>query len=279
DVVVGTPIANRHRSEIEGLIGFFVNSLVLRTQLEGTESGRELLQRVREICLGAYTHQDVPFEMLVEELRPERDMSHTPLFQVMMQLQNAPMESLQWPGIEVSGIAVEHRTARFELNVALGESEHGIVGTVEYNTDLFERETIERLVVHYERLASALVADVEQPVSEWVLLNEAEQEQLLVEWNNRPVDYGPERCLQQLIEAQVERSPEAVALVYEGQQLTYAELNRRANQLGHYLQRQGVGPEMLVGILMERSLDLVVGLLGVLKAGGAYVPLDPGYPE
>src|ERR1051326_7745414 len=278
DVVVGTPIANRQRNEIEGLIGFFVNTLVLRTQLEGQETGRELLQRVRDICLEGYAHQDVPFEMLVEELRPERDMSHSPLFQVMLVLQNAPVDVMHWPGIEVSGIAVEHRTARFELNIGLGESEQGIVGTVEYNTDLFEAETIERLVSHYERLATALVADIEQPVSKWVLLSEAEQEQL-IQWNNNETDYGPHRCLHQLIEAQVERSPEATALVYEGQQLTYAELNRRANQLGHYLQAHGVGPEVLVGVLMERSLELVIGLLGILKAGGAYVPLDPGYPE
>jgi non-ribosomal peptide synthetase component F len=276
DIILGTPISGRQRRETEQLIGFFVNTVVLRTQLNANLKLRDLLGQDREVVLQAHDHQDVPFEKLVEALQPKRDLSHTPIFQVMFAFMNAAEQAIEMPEMALRPLKSESRMAEFDLTLNLSEAEGKLVGALEYNRDLFDAPTMDRMVGHYRTLLESMVADPEQTIGELQLLTAEEQEQLLV---NREVDYGPHRCLQQLIEVQVERSPEAVALVYEGQQLTYRELNRRANQLGHYLQAQGVGPEVLVGVLMERSLELVVGLLGILKAGGAYVPLDPGYPE
>ena len=279
DVVVGSPIAGRNRSEIEGLIGFFVNTLVLRTDLSGNPTFRELLERVREVALGAHARQDLPFEKLVEALQPERDLSRNPLFQVMFAFQNAPMEALMLPGLTVTPLEVESETAQFNLTLSMEETGQGLKGVVEYNTDLFDGVTIERMLGHFETLLEGVVVNPEQRLWELPLLTEAERYQLLVEWNDTEVEYPQDKCIHQLFEEQVERTPGAVAVVFEGEQLTYAELNRRANQLAHYLQKLGVGPEVLVGICVERSLEMVVGLLGILKAGGAYVPLDPAYPK
>jgi amino acid adenylation domain-containing protein len=278
DLIVGTPISGRQRRETEQLIGFFINTLVLRTQLNGNLKLRDLLHRVREVVLQAHDHQDLPFEKLVDALQPkQRDLSHTPIFQVMFAFMNAPEQAVEMPAMTLTPLQTESRMAEFDLTLNLSDSESGLMGGFEYS-ELFDAATMERMVVHYRMLLESMVADPEQTIGELQLLTAEEQEQLL-QWNDGRTDFGEHRCLQQLIEAQVERSPEAVALVYEKQQLTYAELNRHANQLAHYLQALGVGPEVLVGVLMERSLELVVGLLGVLKAGGAYVPLDPGYPE
>ena len=277
-VLVGSPIANRNRSETEGLIGFFVNTLVLRGDVRGNPSFRELLRRVREMALGAYAHQDLPFEKLVEELEPERDMSRSPLFQVMFVLQNAPGEALQLEGLSLSGVESTGDTATFELTLGLQEFGEVVAGGINYNPDLYEAASIGRLVASYERVLHAVVADAEQRVLEVELLSEAERQQIIEGWNETRREYQGAGTLQQLFEAQAERSGEAVAVVFEGEQLTYAELDQRANQLAHYLRAQGVTVDDLVGVLMERSVEVVVALLGSLKAGAAYLPLDPGYP-
>ncbi|WP_442937947.1 amino acid adenylation domain-containing protein [Nostoc sp.] len=279
DIVVGSPIANRNRTEIEGLIGFFVNTLVLRTNLAGNPTFEELLAHVREVALGAYAHQDLPFEKLVEELQPQRSLSHTPLFQVMFVLQNAPMSALELPGLTLSPLTSESRTAKFDLTLLMTETAQGLVGNLEYNTNLFEDSTISRMAGHLQTLLSGIVANPQQHLSELPLLTEPERQTLLVEWNNTKVEYPQQQCIHQLFEAQVERTPDAVAVVFEDEPLTYCELNARANQLAYYLRSQGVEPEVLVGICVERSLDMLIGLLGILKAGGAYVPLDPTYPS
>jgi amino acid adenylation domain-containing protein len=278
DIVVGSPIANRNRAEIEGLIGFFVNTLVLRTHLGDNPTFGELLSRVREVALGAYAHQDLPFDLLVEELQPQRSLSHTPLFQVMFILQNAPMSEIELSGLNLSLLENNSDTAKFDLTLSMEETASGLVGSFEYNTDLFEVDTIRRMAGHLQTLLSGIIANPEQNLWELPLLTEAEKAQLL-EWNDTQAEYSNSQLIHHLFEAQVERTPGAVAVVFENQQLTYQELNARANQLAHYLQNLGVGPEVLVGICLERSLDMIVGLLGILKAGGAYVPLDPAYPQ
>ena len=279
DIVVGSPIANRNRQETEGLIGFFVNTLVLRTNLAGNPTFGELLTRVREVALGAYAHQDLPFEQLVEQLQPQRDLSYTPLFQVMFVLQNAPMSALELPGLTLSLLESESRAAKFDLTLYMTETAQGLVGTLEYNTNLLEENTISRMAGHLQTLFEGIVANPQQRLSELSLLTSTEKHQLLEEWNDTAVEYPQQQCIHQLFEAQVERTPNAVAVVFEQEQLTYCELNTRANQLAYYLQQLGVKPEVLVGICVERSLHMIIGLLAILKAGGAYVPLDPSYPK
>jgi amino acid adenylation domain-containing protein len=278
DIVVGTPIANRNRGEIEGLIGFFVNTLAMRTKLSGGQSFRELLGRVREVCLGAYENQDVPFEKLVEELQPERSLSHHPVFQVMFVLQNAPVRELKFAELDIMPFNVTHERATFDLTLSMVENKRVIQGIFEYSAELFDVETMRWLAEHFERLLESIVANPEARLAELQLLSEAEREQLLYEWNDTTTAY-PAQCIVELFEAQVERTPEAIALAFGEQRLSYAELNQRANQLGHYLRGKGVRAEVLVGICMERSLEMVVGVLGILKAGGAYVPLDTSYPR
>ncbi len=279
DIVIGSPIANRHYSEIESLIGFFVNTLVLRTRFEDNPSFEKLLARVRETTLKAYEHQDVPFEQVVEALQPQRSLSHSPLFQVMFVLQNAPMGEVELPGVTLSELNLQSTIAKFDLTLSMTETDQGLVGSWEYNTDLFEGSTIERMAANFQNLLSAIVENPQRAVGELPLLSEAEQHQLLVEWNDTEREYPIDKCIHQLFEEQVERTPDAVAVVFEKEQLTYVQLNQRANQLAHHLQSLRVGPEVLVGICVERSLEMVVGLLGILKAGGAYVPLDPNYPQ
>ncbi|MDZ8257987.1 non-ribosomal peptide synthetase [Nostoc sp. ChiQUE01b] len=279
DILVGTPIANRDRTELEGLIGFFVNTLVMRTDLAGNPSFNELLPRLREMALSAYAHQDLPFEMLVEALQPERDLSHTPLFQVMFVLLNAPMSEIELTGLSVSGLPIGITTAKFDLTLTMENTPNGLFGWWEYNTDLFDSSTIERMTGHFLTLLEAIVANPSERISQLPMLKASEQQQLLVEWNDTQVDYPQDKCIHQLFEELVERTPDAIAVVFENQQLTYQELNTRANQLAHYLQSLGVGADALVGICVERSLEMVVGLLGILKAGGTYVPLDPEYPQ
>ena len=293
DIAVGSPIANRNRSEIEGLIGFFVNTLVLRTDLSGNPTFQELLDRVREITLGAYAHQDLPFEKLVEELHPERSLSRHPLFQVVFGFENAPMEALELPGLTVSSLNIDFKTTRFDLEFHLWQAsegfrslwgerwEHGegIRGVVVYNTDLFDEATITRMMGHFKTLLEGIVANPQARIANLPLLSEAERHQLLVEWNDTQADYPQKQCIHQLFEEQVEKTPDATAVIFEGKQLTYRELNTRSNQLAHYLQKLGVASQVLVGICMERSVEMIVGCLSILKAGGAYVPLDPTYPS
>ncbi len=278
DILVGSPIANRHHREIEGLIGFFVNTLVMRTDLSGNPSFSELLPRTRSMALSAYAHQDLPLEMLVEALQPQRDLSHTPLFQVMFALQNAPMSDVELSGLSVSLLPLETATARFDLTLSIENTQTGLVCGWEYNTDLFDSSTIERMASHFRTLLSAIVDNPQQKISQLPLLTASEQQQLLVEWNDTRIDDTHDLCIPDLFVEQVARIPDAVAVVYEDQQLTYQQLNSRANQLAHYLRFLGVGTDVLVGICVERSLEMMVGLLGILKAGGAYVPLDPEYP-
>ncbi|NOT58294.1 MAG: amino acid adenylation domain-containing protein, partial [Deltaproteobacteria bacterium] len=280
DLIVGTPVANRNRLEIEGLIGFFVNTLVLRTHLSDNPSFRELVRQVREVCLGAYVHQDLPFERLVEELHLERNLNRNPLFQVMFVFQNAALRSLELPGLTVSPVEAESETAHFDLTLQIVETEQGLTAALVYNTDLFEAATIARVLRHFEILLEAVIADPEQRLSDLPLLTTAERRQLLVEWNETKTDDARgDRCIHQLFEAQVQQTPDATAVVCEGESLTYRELNRRTNQLAHHLRALGVGPEVPVGICLERSVEMVIGLLGILKAGGVYVPLDPAYPR
>ncbi|WP_149988570.1 condensation domain-containing protein, partial [Microcystis aeruginosa] len=242
DILVGTPIANRTRSELAGLIGFFVNTLVLRTDLAGNPSFSELLKQVRETATDAYDHQDLPFEMLVEALQPERNMSYTPLFQVMFGLDNEPINEIALEGIKATHQPLEFKTAKFDLSLSIQVKEAGLTAIWEYNTDLFDKSTIERLSGHFVNLLTGIIANPEQAISQLPLLTESETNQLLIEWNNTQVDCPEYKCIHQLFEEQVKRTPEAVAVVYSEQQLTYNELNCRANQLAHYLQSLGVKP-------------------------------------
>ncbi|MEW6734140.1 MAG: amino acid adenylation domain-containing protein [Acidobacteriota bacterium] len=278
DIAIGTPIANRNRAEIEELIGFFVNTLVLRTQVSGDITFLSLLKRVREVALAAYANQDLPFEKLVEELQPTRDMSRSPLFQVMMALQNTPMVSLALTDLIIEPYEVEVSVTKFDLTLTMAETTEGLTGIVGYNTDLYESITISRMIAHFENLLTAALDNPQQTISSLPLLSETERHQLLVEWNNTTVEYPYNKCIHQLFEEQVAQTPLAIAVVYEQEQLSYQEINRRANQLAHYLISLGVGPEVLVGICLERSIEMVVAIMGVLKAGGAYLPIDPSYP-
>jgi amino acid adenylation domain-containing protein/non-ribosomal peptide synthase protein (TIGR01720 family) len=278
DICVGTTIANRHSRELESLIGYFLNTLVMRTDLSGNPTFRELLQRVQNVAWEAYNHQDLPFDQLVAKLQPTRDLSHTPLFQVMFVLENSPKQEVQLSGLTLSFLEIPLASANFDLSLSMRETEQGLLAKFEYNTDLFDADTITRMAGHFQTLLWGIVTNQEQPISELPLLTEAERHQLLVEWNNTQIKYPQDKSIHQLFEAQVELTPEVVAVVFEEQHLTYRELNQQANQLAHYLQTLGVGKETLVGICVERSLEMIVGLLGILKAGGAYVPLDPGYP-
>jgi amino acid adenylation domain-containing protein len=278
DVVVGSPIAGRTRGEVEALIGFFVNTLVLRTDLSGDPSFRAVLGRVREGTLGAYEHQEVPFEKLVAELQPERSLSHAPLFQVMFTLQNAEGGGGAPPGLALSGVGAAREIAQFDLSLTLAATSQGLRGALNYNTDLFDDGTAQRMLGHLERVLEQVAADADVRLSELELLGQAERRQVVDEWNRTEAEVPADRRIHELFQAQAERTPEAVAVRFEEESLTYAELNARANQLAHHLRGHGVGPEVRVGVLMERSLEMVVSLLAVLKAGGAYVPLDPGLP-
>ncbi|KYG06012.1 hypothetical protein BE21_37340, partial [Sorangium cellulosum] len=279
DIVVGTPIAGRTHVETEGLIGFFVNTLVLRTDLSGDPAFVELLGRVREVTLGAYAHQDLPFERLVEELAPERDLSRSPLFQVMLVLQNAPLPEASLGGVKLLPLYVQGTTAKRDLTLSLQETESGLVGELEYATDLFDAATIARMAGHFRTLLGSVAEAPGRRISELSLLSPDERHEVIEAWNDTAAEYPDGRCIHALIEEQVERTPDAVAVVFEQRVLSYRELNRRANQLAHRLQSLGVGPDVLVGLCVERSIEMVVGLLGILKAGGAYVPLDPSYPS
>ncbi len=277
DIVVGSPIAGRTRTETEGLIGFFVNTLALRTDLSGDPTFRQLLGRVRETALGAYDHQDLPFERLVEELQPERNLSHSALFQVMFTMRNSSAPAPRLAGLKVDPVLGDWAVARFDLSLFLRDEPDGLRVRAEYNTDLFEAGTITRLLGHLRTLLESIVADPERRLSQLSLLTDAERDQALVEWNATSAEL-PRETVHGLIEAQARRTPDAIAVVFEGAALSYRELNRRADRLAGRLQARGVGPEVPVGLCLRRSPDLLVGVLGILKAGGAYLPLDPTYP-
>lgn len=282
DIPLGGVIAGRTDEAMNDLVDFFVNTLVLRTDTSNNPSFNELLKQVRETCLAAYAHQDAPFERLVERLNPVRSAAHHPLFQVSLVLQNAAVQSFDLPGLRLVPEPVDTHSAKFDLFFNLEEvsspdgREQGLEGLIEYATDLFTRGTIEQLAQRFVRLLEAVARDASQPIGQIELLDRAERQQLLIDWNHTECNYPAHLCIHQLFEEQVERTPHATALVYEDQALSYAELNARANRLAHQLIEFGVQPDTLVAICVERSPAMVVGLLAILKAGGAYVPLDPG---
>ena len=279
NLLVGTPIANRTQRESEELIGFFLNTLVLHCDLSGDPGFRALLRRVREVTLGAYAHQELPFEQLVAAIQPQRDLSHTPLFQVMFVLENAPLETIELPGLSLRPLEVEQMIAKFDLTLALQDTAQELQAVLEYNTDLFEEATIQRMARHYQQLLESIVADQELPISRLQLLTEIEQQELaLSSWNATQADVVEYECLHHLFEFQVEQTPDAIALVSKEAHLSYRELNSRANTLASCLQARGVRPDVLVGLCLEDPLELIIGVLGILKAGGAYLPLDPTHP-
>jgi len=299
DIVIGTPIAGRTQEDLEGLIGLFMNLLALRTDLAGNPPFRELMQRVRAVALAAYAHQDIAFEQVLETLQIARDLSRHPIFQVLLAFQNAPMPMLKDPSLTVELFELDRTIARWDLALFFQESEHGLRVRAEYSTDLFTPATIRRMVDQFQILLARIVADPDQPLATLPLLSAAEREQLLVAWNATAVTYPADQCLHHLFAAQVARTPDAIAVAlgtvnHEPRtlndggadshgsafslQLSYTELNRRANQLAHTLRARGVGPEVRVGVALPRSHDVLISLLAIFKAGGVYVPLDPAYP-
>ncbi|APR84357.1 Malonyl CoA-acyl carrier protein transacylase [Minicystis rosea] len=279
DLLIGTPIANRTQAATEKLCGFFLNTLVLRAELTPDLPFRDLLHRVRETALAAYAHQDLPFERLVQELAPERDRSRSPLFQVMFTLQNASSGTFTLPGLECAPASAEIHTSKFDLTLILTDHRDTITGFFEYATDLFDAPTIERLAAHYLTLLSAAVTAPETPLHALPLLSETEHKQVLVDWNDTAFAHPHDKLLHELFAEQAARSPDAIALRFEGRELTYRQLDQRANKLAHALQKQGIGPDSLVAVFCERSIELVLALYAILEAGGAYVPLDPDYPK
>jgi amino acid adenylation domain-containing protein/FkbH-like protein len=279
DLLVGTPIAGRNRAETENLIGFFVNTLLLRTNAGGDPAFTELLSRVRRVTLEAYEHQDLPFEKLIEHLQPERSLTHLPCSNVMFVLQNELLEEMQLPDLRLEFQEVMTDTSKFELTVVVQETRRGLVLRAEYDTQLFNSSTIERLLQHFETLLSGVVAEPSRRLSELPLLTATERHQLLVEWNSTTAEYPRDKCIHQVFEEQAARTPKATAMVFKEQPLTYHELNTRANQLAHYLRELRIGPGVPLALTVERSREMVIGMLGILKAGCVYVPLDPSYPR
>ena len=279
DIAIGSPIAGRVRPETEGLIGVFINMLVLRGDLSGNPLFSDLLKRVRSMTFNAYENQELPFEELVKELHPTRDLSRSALFQVMFAYQNIPRQKLVLPGLAVHDVETHKNSANYDLSLYAANESEGLIATLEYNSDLFDAATIKRMLGHFETLLQAIATGPDRHIAELPLLTQAERNVLLVDWNNTKSGYSDDKCLQHLVEAQVERSPNAVAVAFEGRQLTYRELNSKANQLANHLRKLGVDREVPVGLCLERSLEMVIGLVGILKAGGAYIPLDPAYPR
>ena len=278
DVVLGSPLANRNRSEIEGLIGFFVNTLAFRVDLKGTPTARELLARTRKTVSGAYDHQDLPFELLIEQLEVERDPSHPPLVQVALSLQKLPPLGVSSSGLKVERIRLRSAAAKYDLHAALTENPDGEGGVLEYNRDLFEPDTIARMAGHFMSVLEGFLGPLDRRISELPLLSAAERQQLIVDWNQTASAFPRERTVGELFEEQARATPDATAVVFQDQSLTYAELDAEADRLARRLRGLGVGPEVPVGLCADRSLDLIVGLLAIVKAGGAFVPLDPAYP-
>ncbi|HJT65165.1 MAG TPA: condensation domain-containing protein, partial [Pyrinomonadaceae bacterium] len=279
DIAVGTAIANRNRGETESLIGFFVNMLVLRTDLNGNPTFLELLDRVKQMTLSAYQHQDVPFEQIIEMVQPQRSFNRTPLYQVEFTVQNAPLEPLEARGLKFAPIYVQAGSAETDLNLMISEGENGLVGEVIYSTDLFDATTIEGMMGHYQNLLQQIVEKPERRILELPLLSASEARAVLSQWDGGVLNVQTNKLVQQLFEEQVTRTPEAVAVASNDRTLTYSELNQRANQLAHYLRRHNARPETLVAVHLEPSIDLIIALLAVVKAGAAFVPLDPSYPR
>lgn len=279
DIAVGTVVANRSIPDTEKMVGLFINNLVMRTDLSGNPTFLELLERIRNVALDAYDNQDIPFEMLLEELQPERDMSRTPYFQTMLILQNLPGGESLLPNIETRPVDLMRESSDLDILLYLYESGEGLFGKFEFRADLFDKSTIQRMANNLETLLRGIVVNPERRISDLPLLTEKEKQLLLIDWNDTKAEYPRDKCIHQLIQSQAMQSPDAVAVIFGDDQLTYKELNERSNQLARYLQGLGVGPDVFVGIYMERSLEMMIGLLGILKAGGAYLPLDPSFPR
>lgn len=281
DICIGTPIANRNRVEIESLIGFFVNTLVLRSDLSGKPSFHNLLKQIKQVAIDAYDHQDVPFEKLVDELHLERNQSHTPLFQVMFTLQESPIQLLKLPGMTMSHVQLDSGAAKFDLLLTMVDRGSVMKGVFEYNIDLFDESTIERMIGHFQVLLEGIIENPNQSISQLPILSHGERQKLLVDWN-KTIDPDStvylRSTIHDLFEQQVHRTPYVSAVSNRDDQITYQELNQKANQLARYLKTLGVGRDVIVGLCVERSIDALVGIIGILKSGGAYLPLDPEYP-
>ncbi|NEO76804.1 non-ribosomal peptide synthetase [Moorena sp. SIO4G3] len=292
DILVGSPTSGRTKDEFASIVGYFVDSVVMRADLSGSLSFRDFLSQVRQTVLGALAHQNYPFALLVEKLKVERDSSRSLLFQAYFVLQkflesqdqqemflSSEKNLMKWAGLEVEPFLLDQYDSLYDLFLEMFKEDSSLVGLLKYNADLFDEQTIVRMAGHFQNLLEGIVNDPQQRVTALPLMIEPELHQILVEWNNTKTDYPKDKCIHQLFEEQVEKSPDAVAVIFGQQSLTYAELNQQANQLAHYLQSLGVKPETLVGLCVDRSLEMIVGLLGILKAGGAYIPIDPSYPQ
>jgi amino acid adenylation domain-containing protein len=279
DVVIGSPVAGRKRSKFQGTIGLLLNVMALRTDFSDDPTFRDLLKRVRGVVMQGYQHQDLPFEQVVEEVRPTRQQGQNPLFQMILDQVDSRWIAFDLPEVKAEWFPVDHQTSKFDITFAWFDSPQGLRGWLEYSTDLFDAGMIARMLEHFQTLIESAVANPDQPVSKLPLLPAQERQQLFVEWNTTKSDYAADACIHDLFEAQVRRTPEVIAVKTDDRQFTFEQLNRRANQLAHYLMKAGVGSEMLVGVSLDRNCDLMVALLAVLKTGAAYVPLDPSYPE
>ncbi|MBR8840647.1 MAG: AMP-binding protein, partial [Stigonema ocellatum SAG 48.90 = DSM 106950] len=292
DILVGSPIAGRLQSQFRGIVGYFANPVVLRGNLSNNPSFKEFLTQVRQTVLEALTHQDYPFALLVNKLQQHRDPSSSPVFQasfvlqqlqksqdILLLLENETEKDIDWGGLKLRPFNIPQQEGQFDLDLEIVEGNSSVFGTFKYNTDLFDGSTISRMAGHFQNLLSAIVENPVATVGELSMLSEAERHQLLVEWNDTEAEYFTDKCIHELFFQQVELTPDAIALVFEDEQLTYSQLNTRANTIAHYLQSEGVRPDVLVGLCVKRSPLMVVGLLGILKAGGTYLPLDPAYPS
>ncbi len=279
EIILGTPIANRMRQEFETLIGFFVNTLAIRANLSQNPSFKEFLEQIQHRCLQAYDNQDLPFEQLVEKLKPKREKNRMPVFQVMFVLQSAHDRQIKLPDLDVECEEISTDTSKVDLTLFIEEFKDQLIATVEYNTDLFKNDTIDRLLTHYQNLLRNIVSNPEARLRELSLVHQSDRKQVIEDTKKSPCEYRQDRCVHELFEDQVNKTPDAIALIYQSEQLTYSQLNKRANQLAHYLRKQGVKPDSLVGVSLDRSPEIIVAFLAILKAGGAYVPLDEGYPK
>jgi amino acid adenylation domain-containing protein len=277
DMLIGTPVSGRNRTEIEPLIGYFSNSVVLRLALGGDPTFRELMRRVKEVSLGAYSHQDLPFEKLVVEMQPERDLSYSPMYQVMFSVGEHKDLGFQLPGLEIAPIIIDRGIAKFDMTLGMTELRQDLMCNIEYCSALFEASTMQRLADHFQILLQGVVANPDQRISELPMLSAEDRHKFIFTWNDTHRDYPRNIFVPHLFEQRVAETPDAIAVVYDDKKLTYRELNERANQLGHFLKKRGVGPEVRVAVCVERSLEMVLGVMGVVKAGGAYVPLDGMY--
>ena len=279
DILIGSPMAGRNRQEIQSLIGYFVNTVVLRTKLTGNPNFREILNQVRQVATDAHNYQDIPYNQVVEALNPQRNLSYNPVFQILFDLQHSLTDKLQLPGLTLQPFLGEHSISKFDLSLIIEDRGTELIGAWEYSSDLFTQEAISRITENFQTLLNGIVNNPETPINQLPIISAFEQQQILEKWNNTQQDYPESFCIHELFTQQVIKTPDAIAVKFGNQQLTYTQLNQKANQLANYLQNCGVTSEVLVGLYLERSLDILIAILAILKAGGAYLPLDPKYPQ